>query len=437
MLKIDFKNYSRKMARLIILIIISAFALNFIPVSADYALSTNEPIGATCTICGLKNNIVTFSAEKIENQLGLNADTLSGIIITDLPKDTQGKITVCGEDALLYETISRDGINRLAFNPVKGCTDAAFTFIPLVTDRQEKAAKMVIAMLDKPDIAPIAQPDCITTEKNINIEGSLKVTDDDTDGIKIKIITPPEKGELILDGINFTYEPFLDMTGNDSFVYMAVDKYGSTSEQSTENINIEKPQGNISYADMSGNPYDYAAVKLAENDIMIGEKIGYNYYFKPDQMITKGDFLVALIAASNKESELTPTVNTGMQNDTQIPMYLKPYVKEAKNLSIIGGKICPTSFNCNDPVSRTEAVTMIDFAAQIPDSELSSPVFNNNGTIPSWAMQAYVNLYHNNILTASETNEDSNGDLTRDEAAGMIWSMYIYCENHNQNLELN
>jgi hypothetical protein len=438
MIKLDLENSKHKKVKLLaLLILVSVFLFNFVPVSADYALSIDEPLGATYTICGLKNSIVTFSADAIEKQLGLDAGTLSGIIITDLPQASQGKLTVCGTNALLYETINRDGMNRLAFNPVKGSTNASFNFIPLVPEKQEKAAKMVIALLDKPNTAPIAQLDSIATEKNINIQGTLIVTDDDTDSLKIKIITPPEKGELTLNGINYTYEPFLDMTGNDSFVFIAVDKYGSTSAKTTENIKIEKPQGKISYADMNGNPYNYAAVKLAENGIMVSDKIGKNYYFKPDQIITKGDFLVMLIAASNKEKELSPTANTGLQNDTQIPMYLKPYVEKAKVSGIIGGKVSTISFNYNDPVTKTDAIMMIDSAAQIPDTELSAPVFNNNGTIPTWAMQAYINLYNNSIITKSETNAESNGNLTRAEAAGMIWGMYNYCESHYQDLELN
>jgi hypothetical protein len=433
---VSLKNKHKNARFMIVLILVLVFLFNYVPVSADYALSIDEPLGATYTICGLKNSVVTFSADAIEKQLSLDSGKLSGIIITDLPQASQGKLTICGADALLYETINRDGMNRLAFNPIKGCTDASFDFVALVPEKQEKVAKMVIALLDKPNSAPIAQKDSIATEKNISIQGTLKVTDDDIDSIKIKMITPPEKGELTLKGINYTYDPFLDMTGNDSFVFIAVDKYGSTSAKTTENIKIEKPQGKISYADMNGNPNNYAAVKLAEHGVIVGDKIGINYYFKPDEAITKGDFLVMLIAATNKESGLSPTVNTGLQNDTQIPMYMKPYVEKAKHDGIIGDKVSTTSFNYNDPVTKTEAVMMIDSAAQIPDTELSVPVFNN-GTIPSWAMQSYINLYSNNILTTINTNVDSNGNLTRAEAAGMIWGMYNYCESHYQDLELN
>jgi hypothetical protein len=438
MAEIDSKNSRNKTVKImVVLALISVFLFNSVPVTADYVSMSDQTPGATYTICGLKNSVVTFSASAIEKQLGLNSGTLSGIIITDLPQDTQGKLKISGSDALLYETINRDGMNRLFFNPVEGCTNASFNFIALVPEKQEKAAKMVIALLDKPNTAPVAQQDSVATEKNINIQSTLKVTDDDTDGLQIKIITPPEKGALTLNGIGYTYEPFLDMTGTDSFVFVAVDKYGSTSEKTTENIKIEKPQGKISYADMNGNPYNYAAVKLTENGIVTGEKVGNNYYFKPNQNISKGDFLVMLIAVSNKENSLSPTVNTGLQNDTQIPMYLKPYVAKAKASGIIGGKVCPANFNYNDPVSKTEAALMIDSAAQIPNSELSVPIFSNNATIPTWAIQAYINLYNNNIFTAGETNEDSNSSLTRDEAAGMMWGMYNYCETHYQDLDLN
>ena len=428
----------QKISRLIVALVLAlTIIINYVPISADYAVSVDEATSATYSICGLKNSIVVFSADAIEKQLGFESGTLSGIIITDLPDNSQGKLTICGADALLYETINRDGLNRLTFTPTKGSTDASFNFVPLVPQKQEKASKMVIALLDKPNLAPVAQTDNITTETNIDIQGTLKITDDNIDGLKIKIITPPEKGEVTFNGINYTFSPFLDMTGTDSFEYVAIDKYGSTSVRTKENILIEKPQGKISYADMNGNPNNYAAVKLAEQGIIVGDKIGSNYYFSPEQAVTKGDFLVMLIAAANKESGVYPTVNTGLQNDMQIPMYLKPYVDKAKRDGIIGGNVCATSFDYNNPIIKTEAIMMIDIAAQIPNTETTVPVFNNNGTIPTWALQSYINLYNNKILTSIIANEDSNGSLTRAEAAGLLWNMYNYCKSHYQDLELN
>jgi hypothetical protein len=438
MININSVEKKQRTSRFIVaMVLVLTIVINCVPISADYALSVDEATSATYSMCGLKNSIVTFSADAVEKRLGFDSGTLSGIIITNLPDNSQGKLTICGTDALLYETINRDGMNRLIFTPTKGSTDASFNFVPLVPQKQEKTSKMVIALLDKPNTAPVAQTDNIATENNISIQGTLKITDENIDGLKIKIITPPEKGEVTFNGINYTYSPFLDMTGNDYFEYVAIDKYGSTSARTKENITIEKPQSKISYADMNGNHNNYAAVKLAELGIIVGDKIGKNYYFNPEQVVTKGDFLVMLIAASNKEGGISPTVNTGLQNDTQIPMYLKPYVEKAKHDGIIGGKVCATIFDYNNPITKTEAIMMIDSAAQIPNTDISVPIFNNNGTIQAWALQSYINLYNNNILTSVIANEDSNGSLTRADAAGMLWNMYNYCKSHYQDLELN
>jgi hypothetical protein len=118
---------------------------------------------------------------------------------------------------------------------------------------------MVIALLDKPNAIPTARGDTVATERNVSISCDFRVTDDDMSNLKIKIVSEPEKGEVDVHGISFTYTPFLNMTGSDSFTWCAVDEYGAGSPTVTESITIEKPQGKIVYADMNGSTYNYAA----------------------------------------------------------------------------------------------------------------------------------------------------------------------------------
>lgn len=411
----------------------------FVTASADYTASRGlnavKP-DAVYTICGIKDRVVSLSAEIIEKRLGLQSGTLAGIILTELPSKTSGKLTVAGQDAVIYETINRSGLDRLAFTPKKNCSNSSFCFIPLIPNKEDSSAQMSIALLDKPNTAPVAAADTISTLKNVNISGYFKVSDNDS-SIKIRIVDKPEKGEVIANGLSYTYEPFLDMTGSDSFTYQAIDPYGYTSATVKINVKIEKPQTSICFADMNGDTNAYAVLKLAERGVVLGEKIGQNYYFKPQEKITKADFLLMLLAVTNEGSNLPATVNTGLKNDTSIPLWLKPAVAKAEQTGIIGGKVCKDSFDYNSTITHTEAAYMIQNAVQFPDTAMSNPNFEDAGSIPTWALQSFVNLYSNNIIKLDAGNAEPNNTLTRSDAAGMLWQVLDYCDENGSNMELS
>ncbi|MDR3644288.1 MAG: Ig-like domain-containing protein, partial [Clostridia bacterium] len=358
----------------------------------------------------------------------IESGTLSGIIVTELPDTGQGRLKISGDDVQLYETIGRDGLNRLFFQPEKGCAQTSFCFIPLVPGEDDQCDEMCIAMLDKANQAPGAEGDDLATQENLTVGGSFRVTDEDMDSLTIRIVDKPQKGGLTLSGLNYTYEPYLGMSGNDSFTFEAVDRYGAASQAEKVSVSIEKPSSAISYADMEGNPNEYAALKLMQLGLAVGEKMGKNYYFRPDEAITKGDFLVMLTAVCGREDNLAAAVNTGLKNDSAIPMYLKPYVENAKRLGIIGGQVCGSSFDASAALGKTEAVCMIRSAAQIPDATASATVFRDSGVIPSWAASSYLAVYKAKIMGLSNGYAKPDEKVTRGEAAGLLWNLKTYLD---------
>lgn len=62
------------------------------------------------------------------------------------------------------------------------------------------------------------------------------------------------------------------------------------------------------------------------------------------------------------ENRLSSCVNCGLQNDSEIPQYMKTYVKLAKDTKIITEKV----FYPNQVLTRAEAVVLIE-----PSSEHS------------------------------------------------------------------
>ena len=388
-------------------------------------------------VCGLKGSPVSFSAKGFEQQLGLESGSLSGIIVTSLPDVEQGRLKINGQDVQQFETIGRDGLNRLSFSPKTGCTASRFCFVPLVPGQDEKCSEMCIALLDQANESPKAEGGAVSTLENVAVTGSFRVTDEDEDSLTVKIDEKPRKGGLTVNGLNYTYEPYLGMTGNDSFMFTAVDRYGCASETVSMSITIEKSMGSFSYADMQDDPDQYAALKLAQQGLVTGEKIGKSYLFWPKESITKGDFLVMLLSVAGRDENLAATVNTGLKNDSSIPMWMKPYVECAKRFGIIGGHVCSAEFDSAAPVTKTEAVCMIQNAAQFSDSDVSSAVFRDINAIPSWAVQPFINLYQNDILVLSNGCAGPNDKITRGDAAGLLWRLKCSLSGKEKDSELD
>ena len=91
---------------------------------------------------------------------------------------------------------------------------------------------------------------------------------------------------------------------------------------------------------MKSNPSHYAALMLREHGVMTGETLGETNLFYPQNQVGRGEFLVALFSAAGLDESLPHCVNTGLDNDTEIPVWLKPYVAVAIergiwNLSLI------------------------------------------------------------------------------------------------------
>lgn len=429
--------YSRKGKKAFCVSIVLAVLFSLSGMCDDYTLAPELDMtkpSAACTVCGLKNTAVQFSADTIENQLGLASGSLAGIVITGLPESGEGSLTICGETAQVYETINRDGIGRLQFNPKKGCAEARFCFIPLVPQNEQKYSQITIALLDKENAPPTVAGGSIDTIINLSVKGRLAVTDEDIGSVKISVTAQPQKGSVSINGDVYTYTPFAGMSGSDSFQYKAVDEYGYASGTATVGIRIEKDPG-ITYEDMDGDADAFAAVKLAENGVMTGSKIGGKYYFMPGQTVSQGDFLLMLLAVMDKSETPAPCVNTGLKNDAAIPVWLKPYVAKAVRNGILDGGPS-ASFDVNAPITTGTAAVMVENAGQVPNSTVSSQVFNDFGAIPSREVQSFVNLYANNIYPALDGVADASGKLTRGNAAELLYNTLQYCRQNGVSLTI-
>ncbi len=367
-----------------------------------------------------KDEAVYFNCADLEFKLGLGEGELAGITVLSLPDQEDGSLKLGDEAVKTYDRISRSDINDLAFVPAKDSATAAFSLLPEAVDSVKTT--LSINLYETDNLAPVLESGNFSTIKNMPIQGNLSVYDPEGDQVMIKVLEAPEKGDISFEGASFTYEPFYDMTGLDEMTVVCLDKQGNYSQKATVSVQIEKERKAFSYADMNTNPSHYSAVKLNEKGIMTGEKIGGAYFFHPEEQVTRGMFLTRLIAAMGMENGLTTCVNSGMQNDGDIPLYLKSYVKLARDKKILTEKI----FKPDEILTRAEAVVLIDRAVGMPDVEKASLNYSDRTDVPSWALQSYMNLDAYKMLDFYDGLIKPTAALQNDHMADLLWQVWKY-----------
>jgi len=263
--------------------------------------------------------------------------------------------------------------------------------------------------------APMAENLEICTYRGIAVSGQLAATDPEGEKLTFEITTPPIKGEIELseDG-KFTYTPAEGKKGKDYFGYKATDSAGNQSHEATVIIRIEKQKSKISYSDMTDNGAHYGALRMAEEEIFIGECLGGDYVFLPDKAVTRGEFLAMCMKLSDKKL-LSGVERTGFADDADIAQWLRPYVSTALMCGAISGEVTDKGavFSPDREISGSEATVMLNNVLGLSDVHY----LDADEDTPQWASQAVMNLSANKIIMSGEARADV---LTRAEAAEIL-----------------
>lgn len=262
------------------------------------------------------------------------------------------------------------------------------------------------------DGAPIPENLKLETYRGVSMEGQLRATDPEGEPVTFQLATPPVKGEIFLekDG-SFVYTPAQGKWGKDYFGYTATDASGNVSQEGTVIISLVKPKTNVTYSDLAGYGCYYDALRLADENIFIGEQLGTSHVFSPNATVTRGEFLAMCMNLTN-EPILSGASNTGYTDNDAIPTWQKAYVATA----CMTGTLNPgenESFNGNAPITCAQAAVMISNALNL--STATAAVIDSD--TPTWAATAVTNLTACHILPASC---DTNQIVTRAMAADML-----------------
>ena len=275
--------------------------------------------------------------------------------------------------------------------------------------------------IDSPkNTAPIAENLEFETFRGVALTGRFKALDPDGDKLTFEITSAPKKGSLApTANAAFVYTPAEKAKGKDTFTYVAVDENGGVSTSATVTITLKKQTTKMTYADLDGSPAHYAALTMAERDVFVGEKLGGEYFFRPMETVSRGEFLAMCLKVAGNEP-ISGIVKTGFSDDADIPMWVKPYVSAGLMSGIVSGYHAADGrlvFNPNAPITFAEAAVILNKTLGI--SDVTGVAAIDTEYVPAWAASAAMNLSACNILPNGLAANASEA-VTRADAAELL-----------------
>lgn len=263
--------------------------------------------------------------------------------------------------------------------------------------------------------APVAENLELSTYRNVSVGGRLSAVDPEGDVLTYEITTQPSKGavELKEDG-KFVYTPNENKRGRDYFGYTATDADGNRSQEATVIIKIAKQKCAVTYSDMSGDANAYAAVRLAEEGVFTGEKLGSKWVFNADRAVTRGEFLSMCMELCGVDL-ISGVTSTGFTDDDSIPVWQKSYVATAlmDGLLPIEALAEGAAFDAGSAITCSDAAVILDAMLSLTDVAASKLDL----TAPEGAIQAVSNLAACGMLP---DGCEYTQTLTRSDAAVML-----------------
>ena len=140
--------------------------------------------------------------------------------------------------------------------------------------------------------------------------------------------------------------------------------------------------------------------------------------FYPQRQVNRLEFVMMLLAAL--EQPPIPCVNTGLEGDSFLPVWARPYVCAA----IQQGIITENTFEWDTVPTRAEAVLLTHRAAGITDVKRYNLDVFDLEEIPQWALSSYITLGAYQMLDFYDGAAHPHAALTRERAADLIWQLY-------------
>ena len=309
-------------------------------------------------------NAAHFTAYDFDSVLGVQAGSA---VITELPSSEAGTLKLGEADVLPGQIITREEFEELVFVP-SGGEEATFRF-RLIESGYESSFECAVIPMEKLNFAPVAKADELAAKENIAVFASLAASDPDEDEVTFHITKNARHGNVTLldrSAGEIKYTPDENFRGKDKFTFVAVDKYGNESAPATVKIQVERNRLDIEYSDMQNDSAHMAAVILAENDILTGEKLGDMRTFSPEKEISRADFLIMAMRASDIDKGDASAVSL-FTDDASFTGYQRRYIAKAQEMKLVYGFDTDDGavFRPNESITLAHAATIVGRIAGI------------------------------------------------------------------------
>lgn len=273
----------------------------------------------------------------------------------------------------------------------------------------------------------------ITTQSGIAVFKSFLAADADGDRVDFEIVKYPSHGavEVISDG-QFVYRPLSDYYGKDYFVYRAVDVFGSSSADKKVEIKVSRPAADIYFSDMDNHWAHNSAIRMAATGLMKAEEIDGELCFRPEEDMTRGDFLALSLIMAGHEKNIPLATKTVFADDSVIPQNIKSYVQYAYDKGIVSGfdnGDGTVNFESASPITRAQAAVIIGKILDLSEED-ATPSYKDADDIPVWANDAVSALSHMGIMSGDALGSFcAEKNLSRAEGAQIICNVASYVDD--------
>lgn len=200
-------------------------------------------------------------------------------------------------------------------------------------------------------------------------------------------------------------------------------------------INTFSPNENSFYCDTLGHWCDYAATRLHNEGIFTGIKIGNQYYFSPDQQVTRGEFLLyvsAVLQMEPKEAEIVPFADF-----YSVPIWQRATVSQMYKIGIIHGSYenGELYFNNDESITRLEAAQILNNFLGIKGL-IGQMAYTDSYLIPRYATEAVKNVADYGLMKGYDDGSFRPYiRLNRAMLADILCNLKDYCEKEPQAVE--
>lgn len=276
--------------------------------------------------------------------------------------------------------------------------------------------------------APVVKPVNGETYADVAIELPLEATDADGDAVIFKLVDAPTYGIAEIDGATLRYTP-AGKTGTEKFSYTAIDTSGNTAEPAAVKIKIRRNAAKHTYADMTHNPAHYAALQLDLKGVVTGERIGASWFFRPNEEVTRSEFIAMAAAVAGLPIEAT--AQTDFADDSGLSAWAKPYISAAASSGLISG--CAgtngaVEIRGADPITIAEASVIVNNLLTEKLDEYVMTLATEHQPGEGWAATVTAALDKAEVLPEQAKQQSPGSTITRQTACEMLYTAMCMME---------